>query len=87
MKRTKLTDFILKNLQWTGLFLCEQIYWSRLSKTLNDIKNNIDDIETISHKNNDVIKGFSKENLNNSLIPKKIQKSASHIPKNKTEVS
>jgi hypothetical protein len=65
MKRTKLTDFILKNLQWTGIFLCEQIYWSRLSKTLNDIKNNIDDIETISHKNNDVIKGFSKEKFNN----------------------
>ena len=55
MKRTKLTDFILKNLRWTGIFLCEQIYWSRLSRTLNDIKKNIDDIEIISHKNNDVI--------------------------------
>jgi len=50
MKRTKLTDFILKNLQWTGIFLCEQIYWSRLSKSLNDIKNNIDDIETKYYK-------------------------------------
>ena len=70
MKRTKLTDFILKNLQWTGIFLCEQIYWSRLGKTLNDIKNNIDDIETISHKNNDVIKGFLKENLNDRTLYK-----------------
>ena len=70
MKRTKLTDFILKNLRWTGIFLCEQIYWSRLSKTLNDIKNNIDDIETISHKNNDVIKGFSKENIDNRILYK-----------------
>ena len=70
MNRTKLTDFILKNLRWTGIFLCEQIYWSRLSKTLNDIKNNIDDIETISHKNNDVIKGFSKENFNNRTLYK-----------------
>jgi len=70
MKRTKSTDFILKNLQWTGIFLYEQIYWSRLSKTLNDIKNNIDDIETISHKNNDVIKGFSKENFNNRTLYK-----------------
>jgi hypothetical protein len=70
MKRTKLTDFILKNLQWTGIFLCEQIYLSRLGKTLNDIKNNIDDIETISHKNNDVIKGFSKENFNDRTLYK-----------------
>jgi hypothetical protein len=70
MKRTKLTDFILKNLRWTGIFLCEQIYWSRLSGTLNDIKNNIDDIEIISHKNNDVIKGFSKENFNNRTLYK-----------------
>jgi len=70
MKRTKLTDFILKNLQWTGIFLCEQIYWSRLSKTINDIKNNIDDIDTISHKNNDVIKGFSKENFNDRTLYK-----------------
>ena len=70
MKRTKLTDFILKNLRWTGMFLCEQIYWSRLSKTLNDIKNNIDDIETISHKNNDVIKGFLKETFNNRTLYK-----------------
>ena len=70
MKRTKLTDFILKNLRWTGIFLCEQIYWSRLSGTLNDIKNNIDDIEIISHKNNDVIKGFTKENFNNRTLYK-----------------
>ncbi len=70
MKRTKLTDFILKNLRWTGIFLCEQIYWSRLSGTLNDIKNNIDVIEIISHKNNDVIKGFSKENFNNRTLYK-----------------
>lgn len=68
MKRTKITDFILKNLRWTGIFLCEQIYWSRLSKTLNEIKNNIDDIETISHKNNDVIKGFSKEKFDNRTL-------------------
>ena len=70
MKRTKLTDFILKNLKWTGIFLWEQIYLSRLSKTLNDIKNNIDDIDTISYKNNDVIKGFSKENLNDRTLYK-----------------
>jgi hypothetical protein len=41
-----------------------------LGKTLNDIKNNIDDIETISHKNNDVIKGFSKENFNDRTLYK-----------------
>ena len=70
MKRTKLTDFILKNLRWTGIFLYEQIYWSRLSTTLNDIKYNIDDIEIISHKNNDVIKGFSKENFDNRILYK-----------------
>lgn len=68
MKRTKLTDFILKNLRWTSIFLYEQIYWSRLSRTLNDIKNNIDDIEIISHKNNDVIKAVSKENFNNRTL-------------------
>lgn len=70
MKRTKLIDFILKNLRWSGIFLCEQIYFSRLNKTLNVIKNNIDDIETISHKNNDVIKGFSKENFDNRTLYK-----------------
>jgi hypothetical protein len=68
MKRTKLTDFLLKKLQWTGIFLCAQIYWSRLSKALNDIKNNIDDIETISHKNNDVIVGVSKKNFNDRTL-------------------
>jgi hypothetical protein len=70
MKRTKLTDFILKNQRWIGMFLYEQIYWSRLSRTLNDIKNNIDGIEIILHKNNDVIKGFSKENFNNRTLYK-----------------
>ena len=64
MKRTKLTDFILKNLRWTGIFLWEQVYFSRLSNALDDFKKNVD-VETISHKNNDVIKSFSKENLGN----------------------
>lgn len=70
MKRTKLTNFILKNLRWTGIFLWEQVYFSRLSNTLNDFKRNLDGVETISHKNNDVIKGFSKENLGNRTLYK-----------------
>lgn len=67
MKRNKLTDFILKNLRCSDIFLYEQIFWRRLCKTLNSIKNNIDDIEIISHKNNDVIKDFSKENINDRI--------------------
>lgn len=70
MKRTKLTDFILKNLRWTGIFLWDQVYLSRLSNTLDDFKRNLDDVETISHKNNDVIKSFSKENLGNRTLYK-----------------
>lgn len=70
MKRTKLTDFILKNLRWTGVFLWEQVYFSRLINTLDDFKKKLDDVETISHKNNDVIKGFSKENFNNRTLYK-----------------
>jgi len=69
MKRTKLTDFILKNLRWTSIFLWNQIYFNRLSKALEEFKNN-SDVETISHKNNDVIKSFSKENLGDSTIYK-----------------
>jgi hypothetical protein len=69
MKRTKLTDFILKNLRWTGIFLWNQIYFNRLSKALEEFKNN-SDVEAISHKNNDVIKSFSKENLGNRTIYK-----------------
>lgn len=69
MKRTKLTDFILKNLRWTGIFLWEQVYFSRLSNTLDVFKKNVD-VETISHKNNDVIKSFSKENLGNRTLYK-----------------
>jgi len=69
MKRTKLTDFILKNLRWSSIFLWNQIYFNRLSKVLEEIKNN-SDVETISHKNNDVIKSFSKENLGNRTIYK-----------------
>ena len=69
MKRTKLTDFILKNLRWTGIFLWEQVYFSRLSNSLDDFKGNVD-VETISHKNNDVIKSFSKENLGNIKLYK-----------------
>jgi hypothetical protein len=66
MKRTKL-DFILKNLQWTGIFLWEQIYFNGLSKTLDEFKNN-SDVETISHKNNDVIKSFSKQILDDRTL-------------------
>jgi hypothetical protein len=69
MKRTKLTDFILKNLRWTSIFLWNQIYFNRLSKVLEEFKNN-SDVEAISHKNNDVIKSFSKENLGNRTIYK-----------------
>ena len=69
MKRTKLTDFILKTLRWSGIFLWEQIYFNRLSKTLEEFKNN-SDVETISHKNNDVIKSFSKEILGNRTLHK-----------------
>jgi len=69
MKRTKLTDFILKNLRWTGIFLWELIYFNRLSKTLEEFKNN-SDVETISHKNNDVIKSFSKELLGDRTLYK-----------------
>jgi len=65
MKRTKL-DFILKNLQWTGIFLWEQIYFNGLSKTLDEFKNN-SDVETISHKNN-VIKSFSKQILDDRTL-------------------
>ena len=70
MKRTKVTDLILKNLRWTGMFLWKQVYFSRLSNTLCDFKRNIDDVETISHKNNDVIKSFSKENLGSRTLYK-----------------
>jgi|694.fasta_scaffold154181_5 hypothetical protein len=69
MKRTKLTDFILKHLRWTGIFLWEQIYFNRLSKTLEEFKNNLD-VETISRKNNDVIKSFSKEILGDRTLYK-----------------
>lgn len=67
MKRTKLTDFILKNLRWTNIFLWDQVYFSRLSNTLNDFKGNVD-VEMISQKNNDVIKNCSKENLGNITL-------------------
>lgn len=70
MKRTKLTNFVLCYLKWTGIFMYDIIYLCRLSKTLNDIKDNIDDIKTFSHKNNDVIKGFSKEIFNNRILYK-----------------
>ena len=70
MKRTKLTDFILKNLRWTSIFLWEQVYFSRLSNVMDDFKVNVDDVETISHKNNDVIKSFSKQNLGNRTLYK-----------------
>jgi hypothetical protein len=70
MKRTKLTDFILKNLRWTSIFLWNQIYFKRLSKALEEFKRNSDDVETILHKNNDVIKSFSKENLGDRTIYK-----------------
>lgn len=64
MERTKLTNFILKNLQWTSIFLYEVVYYNRLNKFLSDIKDNIDNIENIeniSHENNDVIHEFSKD--------------------------
>lgn len=51
MKRTKLTNFILKNLRWTGIFLYDPIYLGRLNRILNHIKYNIEDIEIISNKN------------------------------------
>ena len=47
MKRNKLTDFILKNLRWTGIFLWEPIYYSRLENVLYEYKTN-SNIETIS---------------------------------------
>jgi len=69
MKRTKLTNFILKNLRWTSIFLWEQVYINRLSNALDEFNGNID-VETTSHKNNDVIKSFSKENLGNRTLYK-----------------
>jgi len=69
MKRTKLTNFILKNLRWTSIFLWEQVYINRLSNALDEFNGNTD-VETTSHKNNDVIKSFSKENLGNRTLYK-----------------
>ena len=70
MKRTKLTNFILQKLRFTGIFLYDIIYFYRLTRTLNDIKNNIDDLEIISFKNNDVINYYSKEIINNETLYK-----------------
>lgn len=61
MKRTKLTDFILKNLRWTGVFLWYHVYFSRLSSVIREMKYNLDKIDSIVDRNGDVISGIEKD--------------------------
>lgn len=60
MKRTKLTDFILKNLKWTGFLLWDHVYLRRLSSVIREMKYNLDKIDTIVDENGDVISGIEK---------------------------
>lgn len=60
MKRTKLTDFIIKNLKWTGVFLWYHVYFNRLSNVIREIKYNLDKIDSIVDRNGDVISGIEK---------------------------
>lgn len=69
MKRNKLTDFILKNLRWTGIFLWEQVYFSRLNYLFKILKTE-KDIERLLKENPDLVKSFSKENLDNRTLYK-----------------
>jgi len=69
MKRNKLTDFILKNLRWTGIFLWEQVYFSRLNYLFKSLKTE-KDIERLLKENPDLVKSFSKENSDNRTLYK-----------------
>ena len=59
MKRTKLTDFILKNLKWVG-FLWYHVYFNRLSSVIREMKYNLDKIDSIVDRNGDVISRIEK---------------------------
>lgn len=69
MKRNKLTNFILKNLRWTGMFLWEQVYFSRLNYLFKSLKTE-KDIERLLKENPDLVKSFSKENSDNRTLYK-----------------
>lgn len=69
MKRNKLTDFILKNLRFTGIFLWEQVYFSRLNYLFKSLKTE-KDIERLLKENPDLVKSFSKENSDNRTLYK-----------------
>ena len=69
MKRNKLTDFILKNLRWTGVFLWVHVYFSRLNYLCKSLKTE-KDIERLLKENSDLVKNVSKEKVDDRVIYK-----------------